>query len=128
MRTLFCLLAISLFTVSAHAQTLPAGSEPGQIERRLEETAEPRSLPKVTRGLESTTAPEVAASTPLIIRKVRLVGSTIYSDDDIRSFYEPYIGTKTSLSQVFSIAAQITAQYGRDGFLLSRVIVPPQAS
>lgn len=109
-----------------YSQTLPAGSDPGRIEDRFSTTSAPRSQERIIQGLESTTPPEVAAQIRLVLRGVRFTNSTIYSEDDIRQYYEPLMGKTVSLSQVFSIAAGITARYGNDGYLISRVIVPPQ--
>ena len=53
-------------------------------------------------------------------------GATVYSQEDMASLYEEHIGTKAPLSLVFEIADKLQERYREDGYLLARVIVPPQ--
>jgi hemolysin activation/secretion protein len=57
---------------------------------------------------------------------VRVVGSTIYSADELKSLYADLLGRETTLQTVYDIARRITAKYGSDGYVLSRAVVPPQ--
>ncbi len=110
---------------TSYAQ-VPGGAEAGRVEERFEERTAPTVKPKVTRGLESTTPPSEAASVSLRLNGVTVKGSTVYSSNDLSVIYSDLIGKQVTLAQVFDIAAQITAKYGQDGYLLSRAIVPPQ--
>ncbi len=78
------------------------------------------------RGLESTMAPAQARSIKLLLNDIQVTGSTVFSAVDFRELYAGLLGKTISLADVFDIAAQITTLYGKNGFLLSRVIVPPQ--
>jgi len=57
---------------------------------------------------------------------VHIVGSTVYTEEQLAPLYEDLIGQSTSLQTVYDLARKITAKYGADGYVLSRAIVPPQ--
>lgn len=71
-------------------------------------------------------APPGADKVKLVIRRVQVVGSTIYSADELKALYVDLLGRETTLQTVYDIARRITAKYGADGYVLSRAIVPPQ--
>lgn len=118
------ILAISATTVGA--QTIPGAVEPGRTESRFETPPAPRAQPTVRQGLESTVPPAQAAQTPLSITGFRIVGATAFTAEALQSVVEPFRDQSGTLLDVFQAAAALTAFYGDNGFLLSRVIVPPQ--
>lgn len=67
-----------------------------------------------------------AAQIKLTLRGIQIEGSTAFSATDLEPLYADLVGADVTLLQVFEIAARITAHYGEEGYLLSRVIVPPQ--
>ncbi len=72
-------------------------------------------------------APAKARRIKLMLRGVRIEGSTVFSNDDLQPLYAKHVGKRITLADVFAIAADITALYGKQGYILSRAIVPPQA-
>lgn len=110
-----------------NAQTIPGAVEPGRTESRFDQPAAPRAQPTVRQGLESTVPPAQAAQMPLSITGFRIAGSTAFSDGVLQAVVEPFQDQSGTLLDVFQAAAALTAFYGDKGFLLSRVIVPPQA-
>ncbi|RWQ58826.1 ShlB/FhaC/HecB family hemolysin secretion/activation protein [Mesorhizobium sp.] len=123
---LSCGSAFFLSLDASYAQTVPPGAEPGRIEQRFEEPPAPQARVRIPEGLESTMPAAEAAQVTLELRGVEIEGSTVYTDDQLRELYAELLGKKVTLLQVFEVAAKITARYGNDGYLLSRVIVPPQ--
>jgi hemolysin activation/secretion protein len=121
--TALWLAVLSLPTV---AQIVPPSAEPGRIEERFEETPEPRALPRIVEGLESTMPAEEAAGIVLTLHSIHVEGSTVFSSADLEPLYTALIGREVTLLQVFEVAAKITARYGEEGYLLARIIVPPQ--
>lgn len=111
---------------SGNAQTLPAGSEPGRVENRFKQPAPVRAKSREIRGLESTMAPSEAAKVKLQIQEIELTNSTVFSKEELSELYRDIVGKDVTLSVVFELAARITQAYGEKGYLLSRVIVPPQ--
>ena len=123
---LLCVLAVLQALDFAHAQTVPAGTEPGRIQQRFEEPPAPQSQVRIAAGLESTMPAAEAAQIQLLLLDVEIEGSTVYSDVELAVSYAGLVGRNVTLLQVFEVAAGITGRYGKDGYLLSRVIVPPQ--
>ena len=62
----------------------------------------------------------------LNVRQVLVEGSTVYDTADFTALTSTVIG-QVSLQQIYDLAAKLTAQYSNDGYVLSRVIVPPQS-
>lgn len=120
------LLWLSVFSLPASGQVVPPGAEPGRIEERFEDISPPRAEPTVRQGLESTMPAAEAASIKLIVRQVNVAGSSVFSDAELQPFYADIVGREVTLLEVFEVAARITAHYGQEGYMLSRVIVPPQ--
>src|SRR4051794_17439974 len=119
------LVAMMLATiVSAHGQSAP-GFDPRGAERRFErpqaENAPPR-LPHAPRG-----AAGPADTRPLfVLRGVNVKGAQALPPDVIAGAYRGYLGKPVSQADLAAIANAISEAYRREGFHLSRAIVPPQ--
>lgn len=113
----------------AVAQVIPGSVLPGrEREQLLDRQPVPRAQPGGPAiSLPSTEAPAGAAETKLTIARIKIVGATVYSDEQLAPLYANLIGPRVSLQAVYDLAKQITARYGADGYVLSRAIVPPQA-
>lgn len=120
-------LAIAIVSTTAIAQVIPPSAQPGRERELFTQPPVPRAQPGGPAvSLPSTVAPPGADKIKLIIRSVRVVGSTIYSTEQLKSLYADLLGRQTTLQTVYDIARRITAKYGADGYVLSRAIVPPQ--
>ncbi|HYI28409.1 MAG TPA: POTRA domain-containing protein, partial [Bradyrhizobium sp.] len=122
--------ALTLLCVShaAIAQVIPGGALPG---REREQLLDRRTAPRVQPGgpavsLPSIEAPAGAAQTKLVIRKIQIVGATVYNDEQLAPLYGDILNRQVTLDAVYDLAKRITAKYGADGYVLSRAIVPPQ--
>lgn len=113
---------------AALAQAVPGGALPGrEREQILPQQPTPRAQPGGPAVvLSGTTAPAGAAKTVLVVRKFVVVGSTVYSAEQLAPIYEDLLGRKVTLQAVYDVAQAITAKYGADGYVLTRAIVPPQ--
>jgi hemolysin activation/secretion protein len=125
-----CLAALAMLCVShaAIAQVIPGAALPGRereqlLDRRPVTRAQPGG-PSI--ALPSTQAPAGAAQTTLVIRRIQIVGSTVYGDEQLAVLYRDLINRPVTLDAVYDLAKRITAKYGADGYVLSRAIVPPQ--
>ena len=109
------------------AQIVPPSDQPGRERERFERPAVPLAQPGgpaiSAPGIE---APPGAAETKLVIRQIRIVGATIYSDAQLAQLYADLVGKTVTLQAVYDLAQRITAKYGGDGYVLSRAIVPVQ--
>jgi hemolysin activation/secretion protein len=121
-------LAIIGFTVgTVYAQVIPPGERAGRERERFVEPTAPAAVstgPAIS--LPSTQAPAGAEGVFLIVRRVEIIGSTIYRPEQLAPLYQDILGQRVSLKAVYDLAARITAKYGGDGYVLSRAIVPPQ--
>ena len=113
---------------AAVAQVIPGGAQPGrEREQLLDRRTAPRAQPGgAAISLPSTEAPAGAAQTVLVIRRIQIVGATVYNDEQFAPLYRDVLNRKVTLEVVYDIAKRITAKYGADGYVLSRAIVPPQ--
>src|SRR5256714_2346486 len=109
------------------AQVVPPGAQLGRERERFERPPVPLAQPGGPGisgpGIE---APPGAAETKLVIRQIRIVGATIYSDAQLAQLYADLVGKTVTLQAVYDLAQRITAKYGGDGYVLSRAIVPVQ--
>ena len=125
---LLAVLALLFLPVTAVAQVIPPGAQPG---REREQLAPPVAGPQARPGgdtisLPSTVAPAGAESIKLTIGRVVITGATVYSEADLAPLYADLVGAEVSLAAVYDLARRITAKYGAAGYVLSRAIVPPQ--
>jgi hemolysin activation/secretion protein len=125
-RVFTALAAVTVSTASM-AQVIPPSAQPGHERELFTQPPAPRAQPGGPPiSLPSTVAPPGAEKVKIAIRRVHVVGSTIYTADELRSLYADMLGRETTLATVYEIARRITAKYGADGYVLSRAIVPPQ--
>ncbi len=107
---------------------IPGGILPGRERQQL---LDPRVAPRAVPGgraisLPSTEAPPGAAGITLVVRGIQVVGSTVYTPDQLAPIWQDLLNRRVSLDAVYDVAKRITAKYGADGYVLSRAIVPPQ--
>jgi hemolysin activation/secretion protein len=106
---------------------LPGGAAPGREREQFQTPQAPRALPGgPSVSLPSTTAPAEAKTTKIVIRRVKVVGSTVYTDEQLAPLWQELLGKSVTLQAVYDLAQKITAKYGADGYVLSRAIVPEQ--
>jgi hemolysin activation/secretion protein len=119
--------ATLLFASAAVAQIIPPSEQPGREQQRFNEPAPPRAQPGPGAiSLPSSVAPLGAAATKIVVRDIRIAGSTVYSSDQLRLLYADLLGKQVTLQAIYDLARAITSKYGNDGYVLSRAIVPPQ--
>lgn len=66
------------------------------------------------------------SSLSVTLSAVRFEGATVVPQDVLDSIAAPYLGREMPLSEVFRLAEEVTAEYRRRSFVLSRAIVGPQ--
>ena len=104
-----------------------AQETPGLIEQRFQSPAYPQAaLQRLELKTSERLPPSKAERIKFVLVGVVVEGATVYRDIDFLPLYEPYLKREVSLADVYQIADAITAKYQNDGYILSRVIVPPQ--
>jgi hemolysin activation/secretion protein len=108
---------------AAHAGTTP---EPSAIERTI-----PVQLPRTIPTPPLSVAQPALTSVPSDHRRftlgaVNIDGATIFSQQQLSRYFEPYLATDVDGADLAKMAAAITNQYRRTGYLLSYATVPTQ--
>lgn len=122
-------LAFSFFLsgTSGIAQELPAPAQPRPGAPGPAPELPPAEPPEVQRKPEEQKAPPGAEQVFVVLKDVVVEGATAYGLDELEAVYKDVLGQRIPLARVFAIADQIQEKYRSDGYLLTRVIVPPQS-
>jgi hemolysin activation/secretion protein len=121
-------LALVVATTAAMAQPVPPSStQPGRERERFTEPPAPRAEPGGTAiSLPSTVAPQGADRVNVLVRDVQIDGMTVYTKEQLAPLFADMIGRQVTLQAIYDLAQKITTKYGKDGYVISRAIVPPQ--
>ncbi len=76
----------------------------------------------LTIGAECASAPTQC----FMLGAVSLDGLTAYQPGELAPLYEAYLTHEVGITDLTAIAAAITDRYRKDGYFLSRAVVPPQ--
>ncbi|MEG4089022.1 ShlB/FhaC/HecB family hemolysin secretion/activation protein [Microcoleus sp. Pol12B4] len=87
---------------------------------------EPPQVPPTVGPQSPSPVPPTLPNTPIEVRKIQVVGSTILSQDEINALVNPLEGRSTTLEQLKQIADKITEIYLNRGYITSRAVLPPQ--
>lgn len=116
----------ALLTNGIAAQPVPTSETGARIGERFEDSVVPRAAaPGALLRLESTAAPRGATEINITIRSIELVGTAVYETSDLPELNR-LAGQRAPLQTIYDLAAELTARYSNDGYVLSRMIVPPQ--
>lgn len=127
---LFILLLLLPFPRIGFAQAVdvPPSAEPSQIERDFKKELTPKATSDaVVVKSEKPPARSEMEKINFVLRKVRFKGNTVYRNQKFFPFYKRLIGQEISLATLYEIASKITVRYRKDGYILSRAIIPPQS-
>lgn len=119
---------LSVFLVSEATAQVPAGVQPGQIERTQQvprEPAAPLEIAPPPAGPQAV--PANAETIKLVLRGLRIEGATVYPESVLQTTYQADIGKEITLARIYAIAAELTARYRNDGYILSQLVVPAQS-
>lgn len=121
-------VSLAALPTFALAQTaVPNSTRPELIEKQFDRPPQPKSqIEAVVPELTPERAPAGAENTIFTLQGVSVDGNTVYSEEEIKPLYADLIGEKVSLKQIFDVAAALNAKYRNDGYILTRVVVPPQ--
>ncbi len=127
--SLSALIALPLSQAQASVPvSTPSSADAGRVEKNIQQNLPDfkKSAPVSVKGNAPFTAPAGSEKITFVLKDIVLKDASIYSQDDLKSLYSTKIGTKISLADVYSIAANLTAKYRTDGYILTQVVVPPQ--
>ncbi|MBQ7607355.1 MAG: ShlB/FhaC/HecB family hemolysin secretion/activation protein [Desulfovibrionaceae bacterium] len=87
----------------------------------------PKSQPKVQIE-EEKSEPTLQSGTVLTLRSITVTGSSVFSQEELLAPYKSLFGTKISYEKLRAISREMTKKYRDAGYVLSRVIMPPQSA
>ena len=122
------LVVASLPVNSAKATSNPSSADAGRIEKAIKQAFPQavKSAPVSVKGNAPFTAPAGAEKIKFVLKTIEIEGASVFSSDDLKASYADKVGQTISLADVYSIAANITAKYRNEGYILTQIIVPPQ--
>lgn len=125
----FWLLFCGFTVFTSPAAELPGNVQPGQIEKQLQAPRATPSIPtpQIQDSAPNAKAPNGAKEISLVLDKIVVEGATVYSQESFTKLTSPLLHQTIQLDQVYALAEQLTARYRNDGYILSKVIVPPQS-
>ncbi|MCS7030826.1 MAG: hypothetical protein NZL92_04785 [Gloeomargarita sp. SKYG116] len=102
--------------------------DPGRIQQELQ----PPQVP--ARPLEELRIPESEGPQPppgskdirFLLRRLELEGNTVFSAEQLEPLYRDQLGTEITLADLYAIAERLNNFYRREGYILTRVLVPEQ--
>lgn len=120
--------ALALVSGAAFAQTVPGSADVSRVQGRVEQALpkDKTEAPLNIQGNAPFSAPAGAEKMVFTLAKIDVEGQTVYPWGVIEKLYADKVGKKISLADVYAIAAQMTAKYRNDGYILTQVVVPPQ--
>ncbi|PSF33314.1 ShlB/FhaC/HecB family hemolysin secretion/activation protein [Aphanothece hegewaldii CCALA 016] len=68
----------------------------------------------------------LSESSSISLKQVKVLGSTVFSEEDLDKITVPFIGKEVTLETLEEIARQITQLYVANGYLTSGAYLPPQ--
>jgi len=123
------LLGLSLPIRAAHADALPPSADAGRIDRgrefQMREVKE-APPPRAMQVMPTLKAPAGAKLKMIHLSDVRITGMSVYTSADVRKLYAEFLNRDVRLDTVWVIANRLNQVYQRDGYFLSRVVVPQQ--
>lgn len=124
--TRFCafVVAAAALPITAHAQDTTV--DPGRVDERLREAPPlPDARDAAVPELPAQQLPPEAA-VQVRLTEVRFEGVTVVPIDALQALAAPYLNRDMPVASVFSLAEEVTAEYRRRGFVLSRALVGAQ--
>ena len=108
------------------AQILPRTVEPERFDKRYQPLPTPKSRPREPSRLPPPPKPAPKREPGFVLKKIVFEGATAYPPGELQRAVRRALGRRVTLDQLQFIAEVLTRKYRNDGYILSRVVVPPQ--
>lgn len=111
-------------------QIIRTSTEAGRINQALTRSSMETALPASKATVEEPTSaghlsPE-AAKVTFTLAQIHIDGAEIFSQKELVGPYRSYLGKEVSLGDIETMAQEMTRRYQKAGYVLTRVIIPPQ--
>ncbi len=119
-------LMMAFAPLAAYAQ-VPAAAEPGRVrQQQLPQAPTPQTEAVPERGAKEANIPEGSENIPLIIRNVTIEGNTVYSTPYLLSLHKIINKEDGTLADLYRLVARINMTYQKDGYVLTKAVLPEQ--
>ena len=127
-QTFLVVLLLAVMADSLAAQVVPEapGFRPGREEIIPPAPARPEMKLDMQIPEGGRVFREELEKITFFLEKLEIVGVTIYPEEEIRALYQDLLGKEISLARIYDVEEKITLKYRRDGYVLSRAMVPQQ--
>ena len=108
---------------------VPSTAEPSRASNQFTPQQAPAQSDfsgKISAQGAAAAAPAGADKVTLTLKEISFEGASVYSEAQLQTVYGDKLDTKITLADVYNIAAQLTAKYRNDGYILTQVVIPPQ--
>jgi hemolysin activation/secretion protein len=110
------------------ATEIPASADVSRIHEDRTSPSAPGldALKEPLAGKVDIEMPAGAEKIMITVNSIRIKGATVYSTEELKTYYSSLLGKKVSLDKVYGVAKNITQTYRNDGYVLTRAVLPPQ--
>lgn len=116
-----------LALLPAQAQTPPGVPDAGTLLQQVRPALPPAPASNApTLQVAPQAQGSLPASAPFPVGTIRIAGNTAFSTDTLHALVADGEGQSLTLPQLEALAARITTHYQRNGFPLSRAVIPAQ--
>lgn len=77
-------------------------------------------------GAAAVEVPAGAAEASFVLKTFEVEGASAFSTDELMPLYQDMLGKTITVADAFQVAANIERKYRNAGYVISRVVVPPQ--
>jgi hemolysin activation/secretion protein len=110
----------------AQSVTLPSEADISRLRLSPPELPSQEDINLTIRSPEKSVVPKDVSTLDFLVNRVQVNGITYFSDEQVRSLFAPLEGQTIRLEALREQADRLQALYASKGFLLTRVIIPPQ--
>jgi hemolysin activation/secretion protein len=86
----------------------------------------PAPAPEIEPSQPAPTEPVPAIEAKVKVKKVEVLGSTVFSAEELDRVVAPFVGQEATFEQLLEIRTAVTNLYTRNGYTTSGAFLPPQ--
>ncbi len=121
--------AVSSDQAAQANQVIFGSAEPGRINQSLSKAKQTIATSKGQTSVQEPSAGHLsseAAKVTFKLVQIRVDGEQVFSAQALTAPYQSYLGKVVSLGDIETIVQEMTTRYQKAGYVLTRVIIPPQ--
>ncbi len=116
------------FAANHNLTKIPDSADSGRFEKDFKNRKIPLTPKKYSpiKSILEENIPKNAERIKFVLGDIEIEGSTVFDQNDFKTFYQQNIGTEINLYTIWEIADKITKLYHSKGYFLSIATVPEQ--